>query len=278
METEINKQAFAFMSGRMTQTKALRALSKRCKYKDKVMSLYEAIESFELTREVTQDKIHSRKAESGYVEKVCIGDYVTDYIAEVEYYKYLQGGGQKYSAYLEEVRIIEKKNEEIRTRAYEEQQEAQARKDKEERIRQLKSVLELSEEQYIEFLTGNYKKELARLQTERKTKSVVEQIKWLEDFILSRIKLAIDIHFTTHRVYTLCGEEIIPKYNYGIGDEVVYMRDGKYLITRVEELRTNRDDSITYKLYKVDGIVNPYVGYSSLLPANEWADKLLKKE
>ena len=95
---------FTFMEKNPLQRgKALKSMNGLIRSNGVVIKLYEWVESFEKGLEIGISKMHSNKAEKGYVERPNIGDHLVHSKSEQEYYKYLEEGGYPYSKHLIDV-------------------------------------------------------------------------------------------------------------------------------------------------------------------------------
>lgn len=276
MTTKIKIPEFDFLKGLLIQTRALRVLSRRCRYESKVGFLYEIIESLPPVQQVEINKLYSSRNESGYVEKYCIGQYIAEHKVESDYYEYLQNNGRKYSDYLKEVKELEQEQKEIDDREQVEKDKAQKEEREKEAIESNKReeqkilhALSTGEREYVESSSMQYKNVVERLEKERKTKSVVEQLNWHKEQIPIVAARALDYHRTINRIYRLSGDGISPKFKYEVGDVVYYTLHNAGIKTRVVEIHSNIY-GITYRVKEAEGIVNCYVDYTQLLPESEF--------
>ena len=85
-------------------------------------------------------------------------------------------------------------------------------------------------------------------------------------------------YFLAHKLYELKDNEVVPKYQWQVGDNVLTVRQnawsspniGDNLIeTKIVETRVNAQDEITYKLEMVEGLNNAFVSYDSLFPLED---------
>lgn len=275
MTVEIKIPEFDFLEGQLIQTRALRVLSRRCRYNGKVGFLYEIIESLPSAQEVEIRKLYSSRNESGYVEKYCIGQYIAEYKVEADYYKYLQNNGRKYSDYLKEVEGLELKQKEIDDKEQAGKEQAEKEKREKDAIetnkrieRQILYALKMSELEYVESSSRYDRNVIKKLEKERKTKSVVENLNWFKGQIPIVEARALDYHRTMNNVYELFGDGIKPKFEYKVGDEVYYTLNNVRIKTVVIEINKSICGS-TYRVKEAEGIVNCYVSYSQLLPVCE---------
>nr|DAI00536.1 MAG TPA: hypothetical protein [Caudoviricetes sp.] len=276
MTTKIKIPEFDFLKGQLIQTRALRALSHRCRYENQVGFLYEIIESLPPAQNVEIEKLYSSRNESGYVEKYCIGQYIAEHKVEADYYKYLQANGRKYSDYLKEVKEQERKQNEIddreqieRDKTQKEEREKEAIESNKREEQKILYALNTGEQEYVESSSMHYKNVVKRLEEERKTKSVVEQLNWYKEQIPTVEARALDYHRTINRVYELSSDEISPKFKYEVGDVVYYTLHNAGIKTKVVEIHNNIYGT-TYRVKEAEGIVNCYVDYTQLLPEREF--------
>jgi len=257
---------FGFLQGKLTQTKALATLSKKCSYHDKIMHIYEAIESLNINCIVSKKLFHSRKASSGNVEKLCIDDYVSCYKAEVDYFNYIKKGGQKYSDYLSLIKEIEQHNKFIFNEIKAKKEKEEIQRFIEEKEAKIRVAITTTLEEYVNHLTGRAKTKLEKYKSKRQTKSLKEEIDYLESSISHITKVAIETHRVLNNIYQLSGNIIEEKYKYIIGDEVLFQQCGRSIHTTITNTSTNRFGEIVYEVQKVDGIVNKWGGYNDFLP------------
>lgn len=275
MTTKNKIPEFDFLKGQLIQTRALRVLSRRCRYENQVGALYEIIESLPPTQTVEKRKLYSSRNESGYVEKYCIGQYIVEHKVESDYYIYLQNNGRKYSDYLKEVEELELKQKEVDDKEQAEKEQAEKEKREKEAIENNKQIeqqilhtLKMSEQEYVESSSRYYRNVIKKLEKERKTKSVVENLDWHKEQIPIVETRALDYHRAMNNVYELFGDEIRPKFKYKVGDEVYYTLDNVRIKTVVVEINNSIYGAI-YRVKEAEGIVNCYVSYTQLLPAYE---------
>ena len=275
MATKIKIPEFDFLKGQLIQTRALRVLSRRCRYEDKVGFLYEIIESLPPTHKVEIAKLYSSRTESGYVEKYCIGQYTAEYKVEADYYEYLQGNGRKYSDYLKEVEQLELEQKKIddkeqaeKERTEKEKREKETTEDNKRIELQIRHALETSEQKYVESFSKYYKNIVRELEGKHRPKSVVENLDWYKKQILIAEKRALDYHRTMNRIYELSDERVKPKFKYNIGDAVYYTLNNVEIKTTVIEIN-NSIYGTTYRVKEAEGIANCYVDYTQLLPASQ---------
>lgn len=278
MTTKIKIPEFDFLHGQLIQTRALRALSRRCRYESKVGFLYEIVESLPPAQKVEITKLYSSRNESGYVEKYCIGQYIAKYKVEADYYKYLQANGRKYSDYLKEVKELELKQKEIDDREQIERDKAQKEKREKEAIESNKReeqkilhALHTGEQEYVESFSTQYKNVVENLEKERKTQSVVEQLNWYKEQIPLVEARALDYHCTINRIYRLSGDGIAPKFKYEVGDAVYCTLHNAGIKTKIVEIHNNIYGT-TYHVKEAEGIVNCYMDYTQLLPESEFVN------
>lgn len=280
MIAKIKIPEFDFLKGQLIQTRALRVLSRRCRYDGKVGFLYEIIESLPSAQEVEISKLYSARTESGYVEKYCIGQYIAEYKVEGDYYNYLQNNGRKYSDYLKEVEELELKQKEIDDKEQAEKEQAEKEKKEKEAMEMKKkaelkilSALNVSEQEYVESSSRYYKNLVEQLKNGRQSKSVVENLNWYKEQIPIVEARALDYYRTMNRVYGLSGDGIRPKFKYEVGDAVYYTLNNAVIETKIAEI----NDSIygiIYRVEKTEGIVNCYVDYTQLLPVDEFTNPI----
>lgn len=274
MATKIKIPEFDFLKGQLIQTRALRVLSRRCRYESKVGFLYEIIEGLPLTHEVEIRKLYSSRTESGYVEKYCIGQYIAEYKVEADYYEYLQGNGRKYSDYLKEVEQLELEQKKIddeqqaeKERTEKEKREKEAEESNKQIELQILHVLKTSEQEYVESSSNYYKSIVRELESKHRSKSVAENLDWHREQIPIVEKRALDYHRTMNRIYELSDERVKPKFKYSIGDAVYYTLNNVEIKTAVVEI-SNSIYGTTYRVKEAEGIANCYVDYTQLLPAS----------
>lgn len=276
MTTKIKIPEFDFLRGQLIQTRALRALSRRCRYENQVGFLYEIIESLPPAQNVEIEKLYSSRNESGYVEKYCIGQYIAEHKVESDYYKYLQANGRKYSDYLKEVKELEQEQKEIDDREQVEKDKVQKEEREKEAIESNKReeqkvlhALSTGEREYVESSSIQYKNVVERLEKERKTQSVVEQLNWYKEQIPIAEARALDYHCTINRTYRLSADGITPKFQYKVGDIVYCTLHDAGIKTKIVEIHNNIYGT-TYRVKEAEGIVNCYVDYTQLLPESEF--------
>jgi len=260
---------YDFLKGKLTQTKALKTLCKRIRHDGVVMTYYEMIESFPAALSVENQNICSTRAESGHVSKLCIGNHICYYKVEADYYNYLSNGGRKYSDYLAEVKQIEEHNEAIKTQEREDQQAKEILQYRQEHDENIRFALTTPLEEYIRKALGTAPEKLEEYRKERQTQFIKGEIKYIEEFIPHRTKIAQEAHIRTNMLYVLNGDAVEEKFKYNIGDKVILSQRDKEYKTVIEEKRENMYGYLKYKVKMVDGMVNAFCGYYELLPENK---------
>lgn len=281
---------FTFMQEKpMQRAKALNVLNKKVRVEGNVVKNYEFIESLPKNLEVGTSNIHSRKSEKGFVEKLTIGDYIVDSKAEQDYYKYLVNKGFPYSKFLILQEIENRKKAEIekqRSQQHQLQKEQEKKeslvREKEALFRQVYDLLTLGKEQYLKTINAPLQKRLETALNQKKSKSNDEEIDYLKRMIIQKENQVNDNYETASNLFEIKNGKAILKYDWQVGDEVLF--DGyelndfgnpdyskpKLIKTKIEEVTTNDNLHIipSYKLEKVPGIINQYVGYTSVFPLN----------
>lgn len=281
---------FTFMQEKpMQKAKALNVLNKKVRVEGNVVKNYEFIESLPKNLEVGTSNIYSRKSEKGFVEKLTIGDYIVDSKAEQDYYKYLVNKGFPYSKFLILQEIENRKKAEIekqRSQQYQLQKEQDRKeslvREKEALFRQVYDLLTLGKEQYLKTINAPLQKRLETALNQKKSKSNDEEIDYLKRMIIQKENQVNDNYETASNLFEIKNGKAILKYDWQVGDEVLF--DGyevndfgmpdyskpKLIKTKIEEVTTNDNLHIipSYKLEKVPGIINQYVGYTSVFPLN----------
>lgn len=275
-ESPKSKTEFTFMSDNpMGQGKTLAALSKPTKYKDRIMKIYEFVESLEPGLKIETAKIYSSKSEKGYTDKLVIGDHIVFYKAEQDYYAYLQNGGMSYSEHLKK---------EAETKKIQDQKDAERReKEREEmaksQLEQQKKAMALRDAIYTEILSGEINRDRFIQENTQATANVIKQLEGVKQTtevkrqlmvdrsnLESRIKSLGEQYDLVKRLYKLDNGKVVKKYDYQIGDDVIVNAWNKSTQTKIESLRENPDGSVTYIVEKHDDIPNQYLGYESLEP------------
>ena len=258
---------YDFLKGKLTQTKALKTLCKLIRYNGEVMAYYKMIESFPTGLPIEYQNIYSSRAESGNMSKLCIGDHICNYKVEANYYKYLCNGGGKYSDYLAEVKQIQDGNEAVNKQRRKDQQAKEIIQYRKEHDDNIRFALTTPLDKFIEYTLGTVPQELEKYQKQGQTK-FIKEIKYYESFISHRTKIAKEVHEITNRIYTLNGDTVEEKYNYDIGDSIILHQLGSDYHTVIEEKREGLYGYFTYKVRKVEGVVNTYCEYYYMLPEN----------
>ena len=266
---------FTFMKDNpMQRARALNVLEKSIKSDGKIMPVYKWVEDLPKDLQIGQSKIGSSKSDKGYVVKNTIGDYIIESKAEIDYYKYLVQGGYPYSSYLQDEKIRENKQKEIKKAQdeidrieYEKKQVEIAVSANEAKKRQIKDLIENGVEPTIQRRTKGYKAEIEDLQNKRQTENVKQEIGRLERYIEQEIRQSETSYQIATKLYKIVDGEVVKKYDWKVGDKVLY--DGK-IETEIEEIKQKpysaMVDDFTYKVKKVEGIYNPYIGYDGIYP------------
>lgn len=266
------KPIFDFMkSNPMGQARAITVLEKRINVDGKIMPFYKWIESFEKGLEVRTAKISSSKSEKGHVEKPVVGDHLVYSKAEQDYYVYLENGGEPYSTYLERKKIYDDAVSQ-KAKAERELKDAEREienKKREESIKiaknnEIKNYIENGKDFILKKRLSSWENEIKDLKSKRKSAETEKDIAFAERMIEQTIRLNDNAYKIATELYKIVDGNVVKKYDWKIGDKVLY--DGK-IETVIENIRENGlDKDATYVVEKRDGIYNQYISYDGLFP------------
>lgn len=268
---------FHFMADSpMHQGKALGVLTTRIRDENnKVVMLYEWIEAMPAGLEVDTVKINSYRSDKGFTNQMVIGNHIVKTKAEQEYYKYLQAGGESYSAYLVKKKVyddiikIQKDAErKIADDKREERNIVMRENAKKLKEQTLKSLIVDGKQPFIDRSTKYFIEELDQLKKGRKTEESKKKIERLEENIGHQHMQAEEMHRIATELYYLDEEgHVVPKFNWQIGDSILWHANSvNYIKTKIASIRENLDGGITYKVEPAEGIYNEYVGYDGIFP------------
>ncbi len=264
---------FTFLSNSpMQQARAITVLSKKIRYNDVVMPIYEMIEDFPAGLEVGVSKINSSKSEKGYTEKLTVGNHIMRYKAEQDYYNYLQNGGYKLSQHLQDEKIKkakldeeqrierEKRNKEDEAqRAINQESADQAKKN------EIKMFIEQGKEGRLAKFLSFYENKIKSLKQKRQTKDVIDDIAFNERMIEQTKRQVDNSYKIATELYELKTGAAVRKYDWKVGDSVLY--DGR-IETVIEATNTGMTGDV-FKVEKREGIHNQYIGYDGLYPVKK---------
>jgi hypothetical protein len=240
---------------------------------------YEWIEGMPKGLETGKEKFESKKSKSGYKEMYTIGDRIADYKAEVDYYNYLQGGGESYSDFLvrkekyddaektkqEKVRLEEKAKREL-------ERQEKAKQKHSQKAQTLIYVHENSLDSILkEYLTPIQDK-IKDLESQRQTIAVQDDLAYQQRRLKQIYDMIVNQFHTYRSLYEIVDGTPKQKFNWKKGDKVEVLdykvvdseRVPFAVQTEIEEVR----DNDTFKVQGRESIVNPYMAYDSLYPAN----------
>lgn len=266
------KPIFDFMkSNPMGQARALTVLEKMINSNGKIIPFYKWIEGFEKGLEVRTAKISSSKSEKGHVEKPVVGDHLVYSKAEQDYYVYLENGGEPYSIYLERKKIYDDAVSQ-KAKAERELKDAEREienKKREESIKiaknnEIKNYIENGKDFILKKRLSSWENEIKDLKSKRKSAETEKDIAFAERMIEQTIRLNDNAYKIATELYKIVDGNVVKKYDWKIGDKVLY--DGK-IETVIENIRENGlDKDATYVVEKRDGIYNQYISYDGLFP------------
>ena len=266
---------FDFMkSNLMGQARAITVLEKRINADGKIKPYYEWIESFEKGLVVETTKLYSSKSEKGYTEKPVVGDHIVHSKAEQDYYVYLENGGEPYSNFLKRKKIYDDIIA-VKTKIENEQYIAEKEKKQKEledaqlkaKNEQIKSLIENGYEFVLDKrLAWSYNR-IAELKAQRKSADRDNQIAFEERMILQYTEQIKNNFKVATELYEVINDKVVKKYNWKVGDRVLYNVGINPISTEIEQIIENGlEKDAHYKVKKVDGISNQYITYEGLLP------------
>lgn len=272
---------FTFLkSNPMQRARALKVLDKLIRYEEVVMPNYKFIEKLPKDLEVGVTKLFSRKSEKGFVEKLSIGDFIMDSKAELDYYQYLQNGGYPYSKYIVEVKEEELKRNEADKIIRDEQNRLKQLKDIENeknsdiaKKNQIKELIEKGADAIIKRMNAPRLMQIEKYKTQRQTNDVKQDIDYHIRMIEQTERQVNNAYKIASELYTIVDVEVLPKFNWSIGDKVKVEGYVNQLPTEIEteilEINQNRFGELNYKVEKKEGINNQYLTYDSIYPTSQ---------
>ena len=283
---------FTFLkSNPMQRARAINVLEKVIRYDNKFMSNYEFLEGLPKDLEVGVSKLHSRKTERGYVEKLSIGDFIVDAKAEIDYYKYLQENGYPYSKYIKEVREAEAKKNEADKIIRDKQNEIKKLQNIENyknseisKKNQIKELIENGANAMIKKMNAPRLIQIEKYKTQRQTNDVKNEIDYHTRMIEQTERQVNSAYKIASKLYEIVDGEVQPKFDWKVGDKVKvegYLNHAPAEIeTEIVEIRVDDEFGFTnYKVEKKEGIANNYISYDGLFPTprNESRKKLIEE-
>lgn len=272
---------FTFLkSNPMQRARAITVLEKKIRHDGKIMSNYEFLEQLPKDLEVGVSKLHSRKTERGYIEKLSIGNFIVDAKAEIDYYQYLQNGGYPYSKYLKEVREAEAKKNEADKIIRDEQQKANELKNIENhknseiaKKNQIKELIEIGADAMIKKMNAPRLMQIEKYKSQRQTNDVKQEIDYHVRMVEQTERQVNNAYKIASELYEIVNGEVQPKFNWKIGDKV---KVGGYINnlpaeieTEIVEAKEGRYGEIIYQVEKKEGIANNYITYDGLYPLTQ---------
>ena len=272
---------FTFLkSNPMQRARAINVLEKKIRHDGKIMSNYEFLEGLPKDLEVGVSKLHSRKTERGYVEKLSIGDFIVDAKAEIDYYKYLQENGYPYSKYIKEVREAEAKKNEADKIIRDKQNEIKKLQDIENyknseiaKNNQIKELIENGANAMIKKMNAPRLIQIEKYKTQRQTNDVKNEIDYHTRMIEQTERQVNSAYKIASKLYEIVDGEVQPKFDWKVGDKVKvegYLNHTPAEIeTEIVELKESRFGEIVYRVESKEGISNSWISYDGLFPLTE---------
>jgi hypothetical protein len=268
-----NKPIFEFMkSNPMQQARAITSLEKLIRADGKVVKIHEWIENFEKGLEIGMSKLGSSKSEKGYVEKPTIGNHIMFTKAEQEYYKYLENGGENYTSYLNKKKeydaILKKKADEERAIKDKERESENQKREEAMQVakdNEIKNFIENGKEANLKRFLSKWENEIENLKTQRQSENRDSQIAFAERMIQQTKEQVDKSYKIATELYKIADNKVVKKYDWKVGDKVLY---GDKIETTILEVREPfaLSKDISYKVEKEEGIYNQYIGYDGIFP------------